>query len=150
MAAPEPQIARSPGFWLARTLVLAGAVAAGLLLQRVVAARLAAIDALAAQDVIRARAELASLLEVGGSLLFGLTTATGLSILASARRALTGGRFPPPGIWSWGAARVVTGPRAAALARTGLVLGALLAACSLAGGGLVWYMASVLRACQAR
>ena len=150
MAAPDLQITRSPGYWLSRLAVLAAAVALGLLLQRVVGARLAQIDALAAEDVIRARAEFASLLRVGGTLLFGLTGATGLAILASSRRALAVGRFPPPGIWSWGAARVVTGPRAATLSRTGLWLGALLLLCSLAGGGLVWYLASVLLACRAR
>ncbi|HXK25563.1 MAG TPA: hypothetical protein VMS55_23040 [Myxococcota bacterium] len=134
---------------LPRLAVLAAAVALGLLLQRVVAARLDEIQALSAQDVIRARAELATLLRVGGALLFGFTAATGLAIVASSRRALATGRFPPPGFWSWGTRRVTTGPRARTLARTSLVLGTMLVACSAAGGGLVWYMASVLLACKA-
>jgi hypothetical protein len=150
MAAPGVPALRGPRFWLSRAAVLAGALALGLLLQRVVAARLAEIDALAAQDVIRARAEFASLLRIGGALLFGFTSATGLAIAASSRRALATGRFPPPGIWSWGAVRVVSGPRVALLAKGSLVLGVLLIACSLAGGGLVWHMAAVLEACQAR
>ena len=133
-----------------RLAVLALAVALGLLLQRVVAGRLEEIQALASQDVIRARAELAALLRVGGASLFGFVAATGLAIVASARRALATRQFPPPGIWSWGTRRITTGPRALTLARTSLVLGAMLVACSAAGGGLVWYVASVLLACRAR
>jgi hypothetical protein len=133
-----------------RLLALALAVALGLILQRVVAGRLDEIQALASQDVIRARAELASLLRVGGASLFGFVAATGLAIVASARRALATGQFPPPGIWSWGTRRVTTGPRARTLARASLVLGATLVACSAAAGGLVWYVASVLLACRAR
>jgi hypothetical protein len=149
MTAPTPPLARSPRFWVSRLAVLAGAVAAGLALQGVVAARLAEIQALAAEDVLRARAELAGLLRVGGALLFGLTTAVGVSIAASSRRALAEGRFPPSGIWSWGATRVATGPQAAALARVGLGLGALLVVCSLVAGALTWYLAAVLLACRA-
>jgi hypothetical protein len=126
------------------------AIALGLLLQRVVTARLEEIQALSNQDVLRARAELAALLRVGGALLFGFVAATGLAIAASARRALATGQFPPPGIWSWGTRQRVTGPRAHTLAKTSLVLGGLLVACSAAAGGLVWYMASVLLACRAR
>ena len=144
--APTPRIR----LLVPRLAALALAVALGLILQRVVAARLQEIQALASQDVIRARAELAALLRVGGALLFGFIAATGLAIVASARRALATGQFPPPGIWSWGTRRVTTGPRARTLARTSLVLGAMLVACSAAGGGLVWYVASVLLACRAR
>ena len=149
MAAGGIHISRGRRFWLSRIAVIALAIALGLLLQRVVAARLAEIQALSAESVIRARYELASFLRVGGSVLFGFTAATGLAIVASARRALSVGRFPPPGMWSWGAARVETGPRAVTLARVSLVLGALLVACSAAGGGLIWYAASVLVSCQA-
>lgn len=137
-------------YWLARLTVLALAIGLGLLLQRVVGARLEEIQALSAENVIRARYELASFLRVGGSALFGFTAATGLAIALSARRALAAGMFPPPGVWSWGAARVATGPRAATLARASLVLGALLVALSAAGGGLIWHAASVLVSCQAR
>jgi hypothetical protein len=133
-----------------RLAIVALAVVLGLLLQRVVAARLDEIQALSSRDVLRARAELAALLRVGGALLFGFVAATGIAIAMSARRALATGQFPPPGVWSWGARRVVTGPRAHALARISLVLGALLVACSAAAGGLVWYTASVLLACSAR
>jgi len=133
-----------------RLAVVALAVALGLLLQRVVSGRLAEIQALASQDVIRARAELAALLRVGGASLFGFVALTGLAIVASARRALATGQFPPPGLWSWGTRRITTGPRARTLARTGLVLGSMLIALSAAAGGLVWYMASALLACRAR
>jgi hypothetical protein len=150
MAAAGVPVARTPRFWLSRLLVLAGAVAAGLLLQRLVVARLEEIQALSAESVILARYEFASFLRVGGGVVFGFTAATGLAIVLSARRALSAGIFPPPGIWSWGAARVETGPRAATLARISLVLGILLVACSAAGGGLVWYTARVLVSCQAR
>jgi hypothetical protein len=150
MTAAGVPVARGPRHWLPRLLVLAAAVTVGLLLQRVLAARLAEIQALSAENVIRARYELASLLRVGGTLLFGFTALTGLAIVASARRARRALRFPPPGIWSWGAAQVVTGPRAVTLARFSLVLGVLLVACSAAGGGLIWYAASVLIRCQAR
>ena len=135
--------------WVPRLAVLAAAVALGLLLQRVVAARLAEIQALSAENVIRARMELASLLRVGSVLLFGFTGATGLVIVASSRRALAVGRYPPPGVWSWGATHVYTGPRALTLARASLVLGALLIACSATAGGLVWYVAATLLACRA-
>jgi hypothetical protein len=137
-------------YWLSRLAVLALAIGLGLLLQRVVGARLEEIQALSAENVIRARYELASFLRVGGSVLFGFTAATGLAIALSARRALAVGIFPPPGVWSWGAARVATGSRAAALARASLVLGVLLVALSAAGGGLIWHTASVLVSCRAR
>jgi hypothetical protein len=149
MAAPTSPLPRSPRFWIARLAVLAGAVAAGLALQGVVAGRLAEIQALAAEDVVRARAELAGLLRVGGALLFGLTTAVGVSIAASSRRALAEGRFPPSGVWSWGATRVATGPQATQLARVGVGLGALLVLSSVAAGALTWHMAAVLLACRA-
>jgi hypothetical protein len=150
VAAGDTQLVRNPRFWLARVLVLAAALGLGLLLQRVVAERLAAIQTLAERDVVQARAELAALLRIGGTLLFGLTGVTGLSIVASSRRAIAAMRFPPPGIWSWDATRIVSGPRTTMLGRVGVVLGAVLLACSLAGGGLTWYMAAVLLACKAR
>ena len=150
MAVPDFPASRRARFLATRLAVLAAAVAAGLALQGVVAARLAEIQALAALDVVRARGELAGLLRVGGALLFGLTALVGVSVFASSRRALAEGRFPPSGVWSFGAARVATGPQAGRLARAGVVLGALLVLCSLAAGGLTWHMAAVLLACRAR
>jgi hypothetical protein len=147
-ASPTPTLRLRP--LLPRLALLALAIALGLFLQRVVMARLEEIQALSNQDVLRARAELAAFLRVGSVLLFGFVATTGLAIVASARRALATGQFPPPGIWSWGTRQIATGPRARTLAKTGLVLGALLVACSAAAGGLVWYMASVLLACRAR
>ncbi|MEW6270714.1 MAG: hypothetical protein AB1689_15635, partial [Thermodesulfobacteriota bacterium] len=59
------------------------------------------------------------------------------------------GIFPPPGVWSWGASRVVTGPRARTFARLTIGLAAALVACSLTGLGLVLYVARVLLDCRA-
>ncbi len=143
------QVMGNARLYVPRLLLVAGAIGLGLWLQGLVAARLEAIQALADEDVVRARAELAGLLRIGGTLLFGMTGVTGLSIVAASRRALASGRFPPPGLWSWGASRVVTGPHARRLARGGVVLGSLLVACSLAAGGLTWHMAAVLLACRA-
>jgi hypothetical protein len=149
MSASDAPVRGNARLFFSRLVVLAGAVALGLGLQSVVADRLAEIQALAGVDVVRARGELATLLRIGGALLFGLTGVTGLSIVASSRRALRAERFPPPGVWSWGAAHIVSGPRARTYARFGVALGAVLLACSLAGGGLTWYMAAVLVACRA-
>jgi hypothetical protein len=148
-AAPPPTLVRSPRFWAVRLGVLAAAVAAGLALQGVVAARLAAIQALANDDVLRARAELAGLLRVGSVLLFGLTGAVGASIALSSRRAVAEQRFPPSGVWSWGAPHVRTGPTGVRMARVGTALGVLLVLLSALAGGLTWHIAAVLLACRA-
>ncbi len=149
MAAPDVQVPRRRPQLALRLLVLAGAVTLGLGLQAVVGSRLEELQALAKQDPIRARAELASLLRVFGLPLFALTGAIGLAMAASARRALATLRFPPPGIWSWGATRFATGPRARTLALVGLALAALLLLCSAAGAAVVWEMAARLLACRA-
>jgi len=80
---------------------------------------------------------------------FGLTAAVGVGVVAACRRAAALEIFPPPGIWSWGTRRVVTGPAARRFARVGIGLGAVLVAASLAGGGLLWYAGAVVRACRA-
>jgi hypothetical protein len=134
---------------LLRLVVLAGAVGVGLWLQRVLMLRLEALDELAKTDVLRARAELATLLQVLAVLVFGLTAALGASIAVSCRRAIAEERFPPPGVWSWGSRRVMTGPAARRMAQIGVGLGAAIFAASAAGGGLLWYMAVVVRACRA-
>jgi hypothetical protein len=128
---------------------LAGAIGVGLALQHLLARRLGELDALARTDVLRARAELATLLQVIAVAVFGLTGAVGVSVIVSCRRAAALQSFPPPGVWSWGTRRVVSGPAARRLARLGVALGALLFAASAAGGGLLWYMAAVVRACRA-
>jgi hypothetical protein len=132
-----------------RLVVLAAAIGAGLVLQHLLSRRLEELDTLARTDVLRARAELATLLQVIAVLVFGLTGALGVSLVVSCRRAVAAERFPPPGLWSWGARRVVSGPAARRLAQLGLALGVLLFAASAAGGGLLWYMAAVVRACRA-
>lgn len=130
-------------------LVLVAALALGLGLQHLVAVRLAAIQALARSDVLAARAELAALFRVGGIALFGTTGALGIALAAASRRAIRSEVFPPPGVWSWPDARVITGPKALRLASVSLALAVLLVACSAAGGGLAWYMAAKLLACRA-
>jgi hypothetical protein len=135
---------------LVRLAIVAAAIAAGLALQHVLSARLARIDALARTDLLAARAELARIFEIASVAVFGLTGTIGVMIVLSCRRSLALQQFPPPGRWSWGSARaVVTGPRARSLARVGIVLGVTLVLASAAGGGLMWYMAAVLRACRA-
>jgi hypothetical protein len=132
-----------------RLVVLAGAIGAGLWLQHVLSLRLEALDELAKTDVLRARAELATLLQVIAVAVFGLTAGLGVAILVSCLRAAREERFPPPGIWSWGTRRVVSGPAARRMAQIGAGLGAAVVAASAAGGGLLWYVAVVVRACRA-
>lgn len=132
-----------------RLLVLAGAIGAGLGLQQLLATRLEAIEALARDDVVAARAELAALLRVVGALVFGATAAAGVSMLLACRRALDAERFPPPGPWSFGAVRIATGPRARRLARVGMALAVALVGLSAAGGGLMWMLGARLLACRA-
>jgi hypothetical protein len=132
-----------------RLVAVGAAVALGLALERALGGRLAAIEALAAQDVVAARGELALVLRVVGGLVFGMTTAVGVAMVASSRKALSLGVFPAPGIWSWGAKRRLEGPRARTLARLSIGLAAALIACSLAALALVLYMAQVLLACRA-
>jgi hypothetical protein len=149
MTAPTATPPRSLRPLLARIAVLALAVAAGLFLQRALARELDAIRVLAETDVLAARAQLAAWLRVGGAVLFGLTGAIGVSILASSRRAIAELRFPPPGIWSWGAAQVVTGPAARRMGWIGIGLGAALVLCSAVAVALTWTMGAALLACRA-
>lgn len=146
-ARPLPNPARR--YALTRLLVLAAAVALGLLLQGVLTARLEALEELAKRDVLAARATLAAWLRIGGAALFGSTGAVGISIGFSSCRAIGEGRFPPSGIWSFGAARVVEGPQARTFGSIGIALGALLFLASAAAAALTWYMAAVLLACRA-
>jgi hypothetical protein len=150
VTAPTAQLVRNRRFWATRAALIVGAMALGLVLQHAVASRLAEIGNLAHVDVIRARMELAQILRIAAVAVFGLTGGTGLALLASSRRGLVEERFPPAGIFSWGAARIVTGPAARRLARVSLGLAVVIVACSAAGGALTWYMASVLLACKAR
>jgi hypothetical protein len=147
-AAPAP-VPRDGRFWLTRLGVALAAVAAGLALQQVVAARLGAIQALAAEDVVAARRELAALLRVGGGALFGFLALVGLSIAHASRRALREARFPPRGLWGWGARRIVTGPPARTAGRVGVALGLAIAVLSALGGALVFELAARLLACRA-
>jgi len=149
MTSPDVPISGKPRSWATGCATLALAVGLGLALQHVLQARLDEIQALANHDVIRARAELAGILRAVAVGVFGSTGAVGIAIFASGRRALREERFPPSGAWSWGAARIITGPRALAMARAAMVLALALVLLSLAGGALTWYIASVLLACRA-
>lgn len=148
MASPAPALARSWPLAL-RLLALAGAGALGLALQQTLAARLASIQALAETDVLAARRELAIVFRVAAAALVAGVGGLGLAIAWSCRRALAEGRFPPTGALAFGPRRVATGLRAQRLARTGLVLGALLFVCSAAAAGLLWWMARALLLCRA-
>ena len=148
MAAPDAQLPHGGRFWAARALVLGVAIGLGLALEQVLTARLTEIQALAKNDVIRARAELASLLRVCGGGFFGLTTALGFLLINASRRAIQEERFPPPGMLSWGATRVFTGPLGRRIALVSLAISITLVICSLAGAALVWHVAAVLLACK--
>ena len=149
MSAPGTHAETPRGAAAKRVLAVAAALAVGLALQHVLAARLEAIQALARDDVLAARAELATLLRVVGTLVFGTTAATGIAMILACREALASGRFPPPGVWSWGAARIATGPRAQLLARVGMALAAAIVALSAVAGGLMWFLGAKLLACRA-
>lgn len=135
---------------LARLTVLAGAIALGLVLQHLVSAQLERIQTRSQTDLLGARAELASLFEVASVSVFGLTGALGVMIVIACRRSLALLEFPPPGLLSWGSRRVIaTGERARHAAVLGIALGVTLVLASAAGGGLLWYMARILRVCRA-
>lgn len=149
MTSPDVQIPGKPRSRASVVATLALAVALGLALQHVLQTRLAGIQALADQDVIRARIELAGMLHVVAIGVFGTTGALGILLFIAGRHAHREGRFPPSGRWSWTSTRVVTGARARTLARVGMGLALAIALLSLAGGALTWYVASVLLACRA-
>lgn len=149
MSAAHPHPARNFRFYGARLAILAAAVAIGLVLQHALGVRLAGIEDLATRDVVAARAELARLLQIVGGIVFGGTFGVGVSMALASRRALARAEFPPPGVWSWGASRRVTGPRARTLARVWLALASAVALLSAAGLALSFYAAEILLACRA-
>ena len=125
MATPVLDALGGRALLLRRLLVLTATITVGLALQDVLRTRLDAIGELSKRDVLQARAELALVFRVVGTLVFGVTGALGVAIAASARHA--------------------SDPRA----RLGLGLGIALLVASLAGFALTWYMAAVLAACRA-
>jgi hypothetical protein len=149
MASPQVQIAGKPRAQVRMFAMLALAVALGLALQHVVQSRLDGIAALADENVIRARGELAGMLRGVAVGVFGVTGALGVVFGIACCHAHREQRFPPSGRWSWTATRVVTGPRARLVARIGIGLAGALVAVSILGGTLTWYVASVLLACRA-
>jgi hypothetical protein len=132
-----------------RISVVLAAGAVGVVLNHFVQLHLAGLEELAATDPLAARARLASEFRLGGSGLFGLTAALGASIIAAARRARRDERFPPTGVWSWGAMHVLTGAPARRAAIVGAVLGGVLIVCSAAGAALTWQIATRLLTCRA-
>jgi hypothetical protein len=146
-ASPEPQ-AIDRAVWV-RVGVIVAAMVLGLVLNHFVQRHLAALQVLAETDAIAARARLATEIRIGGLGLFALTGLLGVSLIATARRGARELRFPPTGLWGWGATRIVTGPAARRLAVVGVILGTLLIACSLAGAAVSWRMGTVLLACRA-
>lgn len=129
--------------------LLSGAGVVGLLLNHFVQDHLAALQGLATTDPIAARRQLASEIRLGGLGLFATTGALGASLIAAGRRARRDERFPPAGIWSWGARRTLTGAAARHAGIAGAVLGAALLVCSLAGATLSWEIGTRLLACRA-
>jgi hypothetical protein len=149
MTGTSPSAPGARRFLVIRIAVVAATTAIGLALQPLLRSELAAIQKLAETDVLAARAQLAAWLRIGGVALFGLTAAVGVSMLVSSRRAYVEERFPPSGVWAWGASRIVTGTDAKRMASLGLVLGALLVSCSAVAGVLCWFIAATLLACRA-
>ena len=125
MATPEIAPGGKRALLARRLLVLSGAVALGLVLQDVLRARLDAIAALSERDMLAARAELALVFRVVGTLVFGTTCALGVAIAQSSRR------------------------RRDARERLGVAVGLALVVLSAAAFALIWYMAAVLAACRA-
>ena len=132
-----------------RLIVVAGAIAVGLVLQHVLGERLAEIMAHAEQDRNSARAELASLIRTVFTCACGLTAALGLAVALACRRPGAAERFPPPGLLAIGARGTITGPRARTFTRIGLGVGIMLLCTSLAAVAFAWYASAVLLACRA-
>lgn len=149
MAASAPT-ATVPARWLwIRVGVIVGAVLVGLCLNYALQGHLATLAMLARTDPIAARAELAREVRSGGLAIFATVGALGLALVAASRRAIRDEIFPPPGAWSWGAIRTVTGASARRIARVTLVLAIVLVLAALAGGWVSWEMGTRLLACRA-
>jgi hypothetical protein len=129
--------------------LLTGAVLLGLALNQLVRHHLVSLETLAATDPIAARRRLASEIRIGGLGLFSLIFALGAWLIPASLRAARDQRFPPPGMWSVGSVRYVSGPLARRSAYVMLVIGMLLTTCAAAGGWLSWEMATRLIACRA-
>jgi hypothetical protein len=132
-----------------RLVVMALAVAVGLVLQYLLREHLAALDGLAKTDPFGARRRFATELRFGGFGLFGLTAALGGWFMVISARAFRVARFPPPGVSTWSVARTATGAAARRMAVVGLMLGSLLVGASIAAGAITWKMAEALLACRA-
>ncbi len=112
-------------------------------------AHLGILQRLAATDPLAARATLAAEVRYGGLAVFATVCALGASLVAASLRSMRDERFPPTGVFGFGATRIVTGPAARRMAQVGMILAIALIACSLAGAWLSWEMAIRLLACRA-
>lgn len=148
MSAPDAPLRPASGV-RSRVLVIAAAIAIGLALHAVVAARLEQIEELSRRDVVAARAQLAAMLQVVAIGLFGGIAALGCWLVRVSHRSRAVGVFPPPGAWSFGPARRVEGDAARRMATLLRALAIALVGLSIAGGALTWYMAQTLLACRA-
>jgi hypothetical protein len=119
--APNPKRARIA----LRLLAVALAIAAGLALQDALRARLDQIGRLAESDLLAARAELALVLRVVGTLVLGTTACLGAAIVFVTRRMRD------------------------TRERLGAGLGAALFVLSAVALAMLWYAAAVLAACRA-
>ncbi len=112
-------------------------------------AHLGILQRLAATDPLAARATLAAEVRYGGLAVFATVCALGASLVALSLRSMRDERFPPTGVFGFGATRILTGSTARRAARVGLVLAVALIACSIAGAWLSCEMAARLLACRA-
>jgi hypothetical protein len=150
MADTDVQLVRNGRFWASRLLVVAAAMAIGIALQAPLTRHLEALQALAATDPLRARAELAQIFRFPMLGLFGATGGLGVHLVLASRRALRLGVFPPPGRSFGGTPRRFEGDAARRVAAFMLVLAVLLIAASLAGAWVSWQIAERLIACRAQ
>jgi hypothetical protein len=125
MATPQLTPGPTRSLLARRFLVLALAVGLGLALQHLLSLRLERIAVLAESDVLAARAELALVIRVVGTLVLGLTGGLGVAIALQSRRMRD------------------------ARERFGVGLGAALFALSGVALAMFWYVAAVLAACRA-
>ncbi len=93
---------------------------------------------LAKHDRVAAAAQLWWMLSVGGPLVIVPILALGVSIFRTATLAHRSGRFPPPGVRTAFAVRVLEGSAARSVTRVHQVLAVALVGCAAALGWLLW------------
>jgi hypothetical protein len=149
MTAPDVQVMSNSRLIRQRLGLLAVAFALGGVAYLGMEDYLTSLQALAEHDVIAARAKLATVFRAMALGLFPLTGGLGVFLAFACRRSFELGRFPPPGAWGFGTARVFQGVAARRIAFGMLVVAIALVLCSIAGSALAWVMADRLLACRA-